>query len=209
MKSLVKHDSITGASVGRLLQRLSNADSCFAVIGVRDKDNGELRTDELYQLVTQYNDLHHNGYNKSFGRYEYTDGPFKGTSKDETSIIIYNIPLEDALSIAEKINQESIVYKDENKFGIYYTDGSVDMEFDNRSLSFDAKDDQGTKIAEKFGAQIADRGSWDNNHPKGKKSHYIFTAYAGRPNSWKHGKIINADTANLGISYSEIFKVHV
>lgn len=208
MELLVEHDSITGASVGRLIKLLSNADSCFAVIVARDMDTGELRTDELYQLVTQYNDLHHNGYNKSFGRYEYTDGPFKGTTKDEPGIIIYNISLENALSIAEKINQESIVYKNKNKFGIYYTDGSADMEFDNRSLSSDAEDDQCAKLAERFGAQIAEMGSWDDDHQKGEKSHYIFTAYAGRPNSWKHGKIINADTANLGISYSEIFKVH-
>ena len=47
-----KHDSITGASVGRLLQHLSNADSCFAIIGAGDKDTGELRTDELNQSVT-------------------------------------------------------------------------------------------------------------------------------------------------------------
>lgn len=208
MKLLVEHDSIVGASVGRLLQHLSNADSCFAIIGARDKDTGVLRTDELYHMVSQYNDSHHNGYNKSFGRYEYTEGPFKGTSKDEPSIIIYNIPLDDALDIADAVNQESIVYKDKNKFGIYYTDGSVDMEFDNRSFSFDAKDDQGAKLAEKFGTQIADMGSWDNEHPKGKKSHFIFTAYAGRPNSWKHGKIINADTANLGVSYIEVFKIH-
>ena len=207
MKFMDNHDSLTDASIGRLLQRLTNADSCFAVIGARDKETGELRTDELYQLVTQYNDLHHNGYNKSFGRYEYTDGPFKDTTKDEPSIIIYNILLEDALSIAENINQESIVYKDKNIFGIYYTDGSVDTEFDNQSLSLDSKDDQAVKLAEEFGTKIADMVSWDNNHPKGNKSHYIFTAYAGRPNSWKHGKIINADTANLGISYSAVFKV--
>ena len=207
MKLLVKHKPITAASVGRLLQHLSNEKSCFAIIGARDPDTGELRTDELYQLVSQYNDLHHNGYNKSFGRYEYTDGPFKGTTKDEPSIIIYNIPFEDALSIAAQLNQESIVYKDKNKFGIYYTDGTPDMEFDNTSLSFDAKDENGEKLAEKFGTKIADMGSWDNEHPKGKKSHFIFTAYMGRPNSWKHGKIINADTANLGVSYSEVFKI--
>ena len=124
-------------------------------------------------------------------------------------IILYNVPLEDALCIAKRINQESIVYKAKNKTGIYYTDGSVDMELDNRALSFDAKDDQGTKLGGKLGTQIADMWCWDNNHPKGEKSHYIFTAYAGRPNSWKHGKIIDADTANLGISYSEIFRIYL
>ena len=67
--------------------------------------------------------------------------------------------------------------------------------------------DQGAKLVEKFGAQIADMWSW-YDHPKGKDSHFVFTAYAGRPDSWKHGKIINADTANLGTSYSEIFKVY-
>ena len=208
MKVLVKHEPITGASVGRLLQHLSNANTCFAVIGARDKDTGELRTDELYQLVAQYNEMHHNGYNKSFGRYEYTEGPFKGTTKDEPSIIVYNIPFEDALDIAKQLNQESIVYKDKDKFGIYFTDGSVDTEFNNRSMSFDARDDDdGSLLAEKFGTKIADRGNWDIRNPKGKKSHFIFTAYAGRPNSWKHGKIINADTANLGTSYSEVFRV--
>ncbi len=207
MKVLVRHTPVTGASVGRLIQHLSNDSTCFAIIGARDKDTGELHTDELYQLVSQYNDLHHNGYNKSFGRYEYTDGPFKGTSKDEPSIIVYNIPFDDAVEIAKAVNQESIVYKDKNKFGIYYTNGSVDMEFDTHSLSFNATDKEGNKMAEKFGTQIADMGSWDDKHPKGKKSHFIFTAYAGRPNSWKHGKIINADTANLGVSYSEVFRV--
>ena len=199
MKSLVKHNSITDASVGRLLQFLSNANSCFAIMGARDRDTGELRTDELYQLVTQYNDLHHNGYNKSFGRYEYIDGSSKGTTIDEPGIIIYNIPLGEALSIAEKINQGSVAYKDKNKFGICYTDGSADIDFDNRCLS--------AKIAEKFGAQIADIWSGDDDHSKSKDSHFIFTAYAGRPNSWKHGRIINADTANMGVSYSEIYKI--
>ena len=35
-----------------------------------------------------------------------------------------------------------VIYKDKNKFGIYYSDGSVNMEFDNRSLCFDTEDDQ-------------------------------------------------------------------
>ncbi len=204
----IKNNSAAGASAGRLIQILSNADSCFAIIGARDKDTGELRTDELCQLAAQYNDLHHNGYNKSFGRYEYTDGPFKGTAKDEPGIIIYNIPLEDALSIAGKINQESVVYKDKSKFGIYNTDGSANVEFDNSSLSFDAEDNDGSRLAEQFGARIADMGSWDSNHPECEKTHFIFTAYKGRPASWKHGRIINADTSDLGTSYSEVFRVH-
>ena len=40
VEKVSKHNSIIGASVGRLLQHLSNADTCFAVIGARDKDTG-------------------------------------------------------------------------------------------------------------------------------------------------------------------------
>ena len=41
VEKVSEHDSITGASVGKLLQRLSNANTCFAILGARDKDTGE------------------------------------------------------------------------------------------------------------------------------------------------------------------------
>ena len=80
----------------------------------------------------------------------------------------------------------------------------MNIEFDSHFFPFD---DRGAELAKMFGARIADMWNWDGNHQKGDGSHFIFTAYTGRPNSWKHGKIINADTANLGISYSEILKI--
>lgn len=197
---------IQSASVSRMFTHLLSDNTTFAIIGARDKDTGEIRQDELHNFAVEYNKEHKSGFNKAFGRYEYVDGPFAGQSADEPSIILYNISEDDALDIARNLNQESIIYKDSDFFGIVYTDGTSPDNFMERGMSFDAMDDETKeKLAEKFGTMLADKGSWDYDKPKGRKGRFIFTAYVGKPSSWKKGKLIVAADLNLGTTYTEVF----
>lgn len=199
---------IQAASVSRLFTHLLSDKTTFAIIGARDKDTGEIRQDELHSLAVDYNKSHKSGFNKSFGRYEYVDGPFAGQSADEPSIILYNISEDDALDIARELNQESIIYKDNDFFGIVYTDGAPPDNFLERGMSFDAMDDETQeKLAEKFGTMLADKGSWNYEKPQGKKDRFIFTCYIGKPTSWKKGKLITASDLNLGTTYTEVISL--
>ena len=210
MKRLVYSTSIIfSASLSRLYRHLIDDDISFAVIGARDQDTGEVRQDELYVLVSEYNNKHHNGYNKAFGRYEYQGGAFKGVSMDEPSVIIYNIPKSDALEIASAINQESIVYKDSDEFGIFYVSGASPELFETHGLDFDSKDSEGVKLAEKFGSMLDDKGSWNPDKPVGKKSHFVFTAYKGTPNSWKTKKIVGSESEKLSTTYTRLFTIEM
>lgn len=102
--------------------------STFAIIGSEDKDTKENRYDELKELVKQSMTMYPNlGYNKVNGTYKYANGD----SANEKSLIIYNIPIEGAVRIAARINQESIVWKDKDFFGIIDLAGNILETFNN------------------------------------------------------------------------------
>ena len=110
--------------------------STFAIIGSEDKDTKESRYDELKELikgVMVYNSKV--GYNKVDGTYTYK---LTGETTFERGLVIYNISKEDALRVAGKINQESIIWKDKQFFGILGLDGDVIEQFNNheRNLNF-------------------------------------------------------------------------
>lgn len=202
--------AIFAASLSRLFNKLVESGTSFALIGSQDKDTKEIRQDELYALAKEYNDAHRNGYNKAFGRYVYQDGPMAGQSADEPSVVLYNIPFDDALEIAKKINQESIVFKDDKRFGVYHTHtGKEIMSFFNHGLSFNAKDTDGNLLADTVGTMIADRGSWSSKNPKGKKPYFVFSACLGRPSSWKLARIVSATSEELKTTYRTLFTVEV
>jgi hypothetical protein len=123
------------ASLSRLFQHTKNKDT-FAVIGSQDKDTKKSRFQELKSLVGKLRDKVSNlGYNYLEGTYTYEDGE-QGI---EDSLIVYNIPKNDALDIANKLNQESIIWKDNNYFGFIDADGTESGTFDNGDLTFDQK----------------------------------------------------------------------
>lgn len=123
------------ASLSRLFQHTKNKDT-FAVIGSQDKDTKKSRFQELKSLVGKLRDKVSNlGYNYLEGTYTYEDGE-QGI---EDSLIVYNIPKDDALDIANKLNQESIIWKDNNYFGFIDADGTESGTFDNKDLTFDQK----------------------------------------------------------------------
>lgn len=122
------------ASYSRIYQHTQD-DSTFAIIGSEDQTTRENRIKELYELIRQYNKKHTVGlsFNKADGMYKYKD---KDTGKVlditmEDSLIIYRIDKQTALDFANKINQQSIVWKDKDFMGLLYADGSVMCEFNN------------------------------------------------------------------------------
>ena len=122
------------ASYSRIYQHTQD-DSTFAIIGSEDKDTGENRKRELYDLLRKYKEKTglRLGFNQAKGVYTYQDGNQEKKVAQEDSLIIYDIDKQGALDIADAINQESIVWKDPNFFGILYTNGTVMTEFDNQA----------------------------------------------------------------------------
>lgn len=122
------------ASYSRIYQHTQD-DSTFAIIGSEDKDTGANRKRELYDLLRKYKEKTglRLGFNQAKGVYTYQDGNQEKKVAQEDSLIIYDIDKKGALDIADAINQESIVWKDPNFFGILYTNGTVMTEFDNQA----------------------------------------------------------------------------
>lgn len=133
-------------NLSRLYQHTKNKDT-FAIIGSQDQDTKQDRSDELKSEIgkaqRQYSNV---GYNKLEGTYTYENGE-QGI---EDSYIIYNIPKDRALYIANKLNQESIIWKDSNYFGFIKTDGTEDSQFKNqeKNMTFDEK------ITDMFGSRF-------------------------------------------------------
>lgn len=143
------------ASYSRIYQHTQD-DSTFAIIGSEDKDTKKDRSTELYNIVRDYSYKSGKsiGFNKVNGTYTYQKDdssiPEKQTAY-EKSLILYDIDKQTALDIANEINQESIVWKDPNFFGLLYTDGSVMGEFENKvgnNMNFSGADEKG------FGTQL-------------------------------------------------------
>ena len=65
-------------------------------------------------------------------------------------LIIYNIPKQDALNIAKELNQESIIWKDNNYFGFLDQNGNEENPFknDTKNMTFD------DKITNMFGSRL-------------------------------------------------------
>ena len=125
---------LSEASYSRIYQHTQD-DSTFAIIGSEDKDTGKNRKRELYDLLKNYKDKSglRLGFNQAKGVYTYQDNNQEKKVAQEDSLIIYDIDKQGALDIANALNQESIVWKDADFFGILYTDGSVMTEFDNQA----------------------------------------------------------------------------
>ena len=154
---------INEVSYSRIYQHTQD-DSTFAIIGSEDKDTGESRFSELNNLIRKYTKKTGKriGFNKVDGMYTYQVNGKEKAIAYEDSLILYDIDKELALEIANDINQESIVWKDKNFFGIIYANGDVMTEFDNKpgqNMSFSNAEKSG------FGTKL----------PKDKNSDYGFT----------------------------------
>jgi hypothetical protein len=157
-------------SYSRLYQHTQDYGT-FAIIGSEDQTTKEDRSKELYDEVRDitYKNKGHIGYNKADGTYQYVN---EETGKKEQitfekSLIVYGINKDDALKIANDINQQSIVWKDTDFFGILYSNGSVMCEFENevgKNMSATGaeeagygtklKNDKRTKLGYKFEGHI-------------------------------------------------------
>ena len=127
---------IDEGGLSRMWQHTQNG-STFAIIGSQDKDTKEDRFNELMAIVNKLARKNGIGYKKVNGNYTYDDG----TPGVEKSVIIYNIPKETALKIAKILNQESIVWKDKDFFGLLTADGEQDLKFTSKrkNMTFDPK----------------------------------------------------------------------
>ena len=148
--------------LSRILTHLKDGVN-FAIIGTRDKDTHKDRSNELsFDLGALKNALRDKGitigWKELVGRYTYENGEVD----DETSYIIYNIPKEDALKLASSINQESIIWKDNDFFGFLGMDGTPMWDELGRGMSFSSED------VKSFGSALATYGhKRDVKHSKG------------------------------------------
>ena len=131
---------IDEASYGRIYQHTRD-NNTFAIIGSEDKDTHKNRYNELKQLIKKYERRYgHLGYNRLSGTYQYK---LTGETTSEKSVIIYGISKKDALSIAKRINQESIIWKENNFFGIIDVKGGVLERFKKSTMNFSKAIKQG------------------------------------------------------------------
>lgn len=134
------------SSLSRLYQHTKDKDT-FAVIGSYDIVTNKDRFNELKSYVSKLREKVPNiGFNYLEGTYTYEDGD-QGI---ENSLIIYNIPKQDALDIAKELNQESIIWKDNNYFGFLDQNGNEENSFknDTKNMTFD------DKITNMFGSRL-------------------------------------------------------
>lgn len=139
------------SNLSRIWQKTKNRKQ-FAIIGSVDKDTGVDRYSELHSMVGDLslkNRNQHIRWVNLKGTYTYENG----TTGEEMSLLIDNITKEQALHIAQKINQESIIYKDENFFGFLDMNGNSTEQFSNdeKNMSFSSED---TKL---FGSKLNSR----------------------------------------------------
>lgn len=147
IKAILNENKKTEASYSKIYQHTQD-DSTFAIIGSQDQDTGRNRKRELYDLIKKYQDKLGTrlGFNKVDGVYTYQSGNQEKKKAKEDSVIIYDIDKQSALDIANAINQESIVWKDPEFFGILYTNGSVMVEFENNprnNMNFSGTEEAG------------------------------------------------------------------
>ena len=180
MKAILNESRKTEASYSRIYKHTQD-DSTFAIIGSQDQDTGENRKRELYDLIKKYQDKSGSrlGFNKVDGTYTYQSGNQEKKISKEDSVIIYDIDKQSALNIANKINQESIVWKDKDFFGILYTNGSVMTEFENNptnNMNFSGtekagfgtklKNDKRTDLGFKFEGSVIYPTGYDRKEPE-------------------------------------------
>ena len=158
LNNLEEQCMLNETSLSRILQHTQDKET-FAIIGSQDKDTRKDRytelLDEIAKMQKKYDKI---GFNHLKGTYTYDDN----TVGTESSLIIYNIPKEEALRIAKKLNQESIIWKDDNFFGFLTVDGKEDGEL-GRGLSFDKE------AVKAYGSRLSSK------HNKGKP--FIFEAF--------------------------------
>ena len=161
---------IREGGLSRLWQHTKDGDT-FAIIGSIDKDTEQNRYDELIELIRNVSSRYHLGSKHLKGTYTYKSGK-TGT---EDSIIIYGIPKWSALSIGEKINQESIIWKDDSYFGFLTPDGKEDGTFvdDPKNMSFDAES------TAKFGSKLAHARNKNAKEPFLFKMECVVPDYSG------------------------------
>lgn len=156
--SIEKETQLAEGGLSRIWQHTQD-DSTFAIVGSQDKDTQEMHDKELNNWISRMSTKYKTGYRKTIGRYSYQDGMIG----EEPSAIIYNVPLDEVKKFAfntvdkKGINQESIVWKDKDFFGILYADGSVDK-FTKEPKNMTFSD------VEEFGSRLANQ----MNHNKGK-----------------------------------------
>ncbi len=174
----VEHKRIDEGGLSRLYNHIKD-NGTFAVIGSQDKDTGEDRSKELYDLVGNYSRKGRmRGYNWLLGKYIYDDG----RTGDENSLILYNISKEDALKIGKQLNQETILWKDPEFFGYIYVDSGEVPDWNeggfNGKMSFDPnliKDIGGS-------SQLASKG-WSVNQKKlkSKNTPFVYECFLVEP----------------------------
>ena len=175
----VKVTDINEGGLSRIWQHTQDDDT-FAIIGSQDKDTGEFHDQKLKNWARRKAVENKQGFRKTIGYYTYQDG----TVVDEPGVIIYNIPLNDvekfvfSLPKDGGINQESIVWKDKDFFGILYADGHREnFTSDIKNMSFKDVEDFGTHLANQM------------NHNKGTPFKFKFEELTHPGDvSWKNSK---------------------
>ncbi len=147
IENLTKPTTLAESSLSRIWQHVAKPGAVFAVIssylGELPRTENEQRFSELQQEIRGAG----YGYIRFNSGYTYADG--SGTA-EEKSLLITGIALKDALDIAQKYGQESILYKDDSGFFLVGSRGEqigqnlLRFQSDGKTLTFDP---EATKIA--------------------------------------------------------------
>lgn len=135
-----EYDILTESSgLSRIWQYTHQDNHDFAIIGTKDKDTKDDRTEEFLEYLKEK--MSRNNmitYKKMRGNYTHDDGSFAS----ENSFLINNISFADAMDLMHKINQESIIWKDNDYFGFIDDNGNPDgsLSTDEKNMGFNSDD---------------------------------------------------------------------
>lgn len=106
-----KYNLINENSTSRILKHLINKDETLAVISTyrseRSEEKNKSLLKELKSIAKKF------GFTEFIARWSETNPETNDVeSSDERSLMIFNIPLQDAIQLGAKYNQSSIIYKD-------------------------------------------------------------------------------------------------
>ena len=110
--------NINEGGLSRLWQHTQGNDE-FAIIGSQDKDTREDRSSELYQKLSKINAKYKISWKHLRSSYTYEDG----SVGEERSVIVFGIKKEDALKLGKDLNQETIIWHDDDFFGLLKPNG--------------------------------------------------------------------------------------
>lgn len=116
------------SSLSRVWQHINNNDTFGIISAFRVEYDWDKNMSLHNNLKKEIKDMGY-GFVELYGGYTYLDDNNEEVSVKEKSFFIPKIVFKDISYLGDKYNQETIIFKDENRFDLIRPDGTVEMNF--------------------------------------------------------------------------------